>query len=301
MVSSICTTRLGIAALALFSAVAASVLMAALLWTGTAQAQETPTEFLVDMAGNHHTLSEGCDDTNDPQGGVCTTKFEGDIKGTMNNPDKEGEDAGFTATLTTDYTDVTIDEEEGGLYVSPTTGTATMTDASGDSLTVSLDGNTYRDPTRDDGYRLFYGMFTVTSGTGIYANATGEGSMAERRCCDFFNAGLGGELMGVEQEQTDPNACTMRGTDGKDVLEGTPERDVICGKGGNDTIRGMGGNDLVRGGNGEDTVRGNRGNDTIRGNDGADDLYGGYGRDTVRGNAGRDEVHGGPGDDTVKD
>jgi hypothetical protein len=299
MVSSIRTTRLGIAALALFSAVAASVLMAAMLWTATAQAQESTTEILVDTAGNHRTLSEGCDDTYSPQDGVCTTKLEGDIKGTINNPNRAGEDAGFTATLTTDYTVIKVDEE--GYYYSPTTGTATMTDASGDSLTIALDGTTHRDPTSSTGYRLFYAHFTVTSGTGIYADATGDGNIAERRCCDFFNARLGGVLMGVEEEQSDPNTCTMRGTDGKDVLRGTTGRDVICGKGGNDTIRGMGGNDLVRGGNGEDTVRGNRGNDTIGGNDGADDLYGGYGRDTVRGNAGRDEVHGGPGDDTVKD
>ncbi len=235
------------------------------------------------MAGNHRTLSEGCDDTYSPQDGVCTTKLEGDIKGTINNPNRAGEDAGFTATLTTDYTVTNVDEE--GYYYSPTTGTATLTDASGDSLTIALDGTTHRDPTSSTGYRLFYAHFTVTGGTGVYADDTGEGNIAERRCCDFFNARLGGLLRVVPQEEPDPNACTMRGTDGNDVLTGTAGRDVICGKGGN----------------GEDTVRGNRGNDTIVGNDGADDLYGGYGRDTVRGNAGRDEVHGGPGDDTVKD
>jgi Ca2+-binding RTX toxin-like protein len=302
MVSSIRTTRIGIAALALFSAVAASVLMAAMLWTGTAQAQEATTPIVGDMAGMHHTLSEGCDNPSDPRGGVCTTKFEGYIEGTpIANPDKEGEDAGFNATLTTDYT-AAGPGTDGYEYYAPTTGQATLTDVSGDRLDIDIEGTIYGIADDTTGYRVFYGTFTVTGGTGIYADATGDGGFSERRCCDFFNARIDGMLGGVaEGPAPDPNACTIRGTDGDDVLTGTAGRDVICGMGGSDTVRAMGGNDLVRGGNGEDTVRGNRGNDTIGGNDGADDLYGGYGRDTVRGNAGRDEVHGGPGDDTVKD
>jgi hypothetical protein len=269
-------------------ALVAAMLATALLWTGTAQAQETPSEFLVDSVGEHYTLAEGCDNVNDPRSGMCTTIFEGNISGSMNNPDDAGEDAGFTATLTADYTAVFFTSDG---YYAPTTGTVTVTDASGDSLTLDIEGQTFGDPNRNDGFRLFSGSFTVTSGTGIYANATGSGNLSTRRCCDFYSARLSGELMGVEQEQVDPNACTMRGTEGNDMLTGTAGRDVICGKGGNDTLRGMDGNDVLRGGHGDDTLYGGAGRDK---------LYGGPGRDTLNGGSGKDQLMGGKGNDTKR-
>ena len=74
-------------------------------------------------------------------------------------------------------------------------------------------------------------------------------------------------------------ACTITGTEGRDVLTGTAGRDVICGLGGNDTIKGLGGRDLLMGGAGADTVLGGAGRDVVLGERGADALNGGGGRD----------------------
>jgi VCBS repeat-containing protein len=94
-----------------------------------------------------------------------------------------------------------------------------------------------------------------------------------------------------EAEPVDPNACTIEGTDGRDVLEGTANRDVICGMGGNDTLKGMDGNDVLRGGHGDDKLYGNDGRDKLYGGPGSDDLYGGSGKDLLRGGAGDDTKH----------
>jgi hypothetical protein len=79
----------------------------------------------------------------------------------------------------------------------------------------------------------------------------------------------------------DPNACTIKGTSGNDILRGTPGRDVICGLGGNDILRGLGGNDILRGGPGNDILYGGKGRDV---------LVGGPGRDILRGEGGNDRL-----------
>ncbi|MBA2692155.1 MAG: hypothetical protein H0U65_06640 [Rubrobacter sp.] len=103
--------------------------------------------------------------------------------------------------------------------------------------------------------------------------------------------------------RTNPNACTIVGTPGNDILRGTPGRDVICGGAGNDIIKGMGGNDVLRGGPGNDILYGGGGNDTLLGGPGRDILRGEAGndrllaRDGVRGN---DVANGGPGRDVCQ-
>jgi hypothetical protein len=114
-------------------------------------------------------------------------------------------------------------------------------------------------------------------------------------------------VLGVEEFNTRPRACTITGTAGSDTIVGTKGADVICGLGGNDTIRGMGGNDVVYGdegadhliGNGgDDVLYGDDGNDKVDGGDGADVMSGGPGADTVTGGAGADHAEGGGGADT---
>ncbi|WP_119071209.1 calcium-binding protein [Rubrobacter indicoceani] len=114
---------------------------------------------------------------------------------------------------------------------------------------------------------------------------------------------------GGERPPADPNACTITGTPGNDVLGGTPGRDVICGLGGNDVIRGLGGDDVLRGdggndtiygGDGADRIEGANGNDVLRGERGNDTILGGPGRDTLRGGPGQDRLDGGPGRNFVK-
>ncbi len=105
----------------------------------------------------------------------------------------------------------------------------------------------------------------------------------------------------VAPPTSNPNACTIIGTPGSDILRGTPGRDVICGGAGNDILYGFGGNDLLIGGPGNDILRGGAGNDTLHGGAGRDILRGESGndrldtRDGVRGN---DVANGGPGRDS---
>jgi hypothetical protein len=96
-------------------------------------------------------------------------------------------------------------------------------------------------------------------------------------------------------------ACTIRGTDGNDVLNGTPGPDVICGFGGNDTINGGGGNDIIYGGLGNDTITGGSGSDSLHGNGGNDRIFGRDGQlDLIAGDAGRDTATVDKGLDTVR-
>jgi predicted extracellular nuclease len=78
-----------------------------------------------------------------------------------------------------------------------------------------------------------------------------------------------------------PLRCTIRGTNGNDVLNGTGRRDVICALGGNDRVDGSSANDVVLGG---------PGNDLLEGGSGGDRLVGGPGRDTLRGGSGNDRL-----------
>lgn len=85
-------------------------------------------------------------------------------------------------------------------------------------------------------------------------------------------------------------ACTLSGTDRRDLLIGRSKRDVICAGGGNDIIIADGGDDVVYAGPGDDVV--------FAGN-GADLLYGGPGDDLVSGGDGNDRIVGGPGNDVL--
>ena len=96
------------------------------------------------------------------------------------------------------------------------------------------------------------------------------------------------------------NACTIKGTGSRDILNGTSGNDVICGYGGRDVVDGRGGHDLVFGGPGADRITGGRGLDVLYGNAGRDRLSskdgrldrlnGGTGRDSARIDRGRDRV-----------
>lgn len=97
-----------------------------------------------------------------------------------------------------------------------------------------------------------------------------------------------------------PNACTIKGTPGNDVLRGTNKRDVICSFGGNDVIKGLGGNDLIKAGGGNDVLYGNNGNDRLLGQGGNDVLLGGSGRDVLLGGPGKNVLIGGSGKDVER-
>lgn len=108
--------------------------------------------------------------------------------------------------------------------------------------------------------------------------------------------------------KSNPNACTIKGNKGDNILRGTAKRDVICGFGGNDIIKGLGGNDLVKGGGGNDILFGNtgadklvggRGNDALLGGEGSDRLFGGPGNDALVGGSGKDVERGGSGKDST--
>ena len=92
--------------------------------------------------------------------------------------------------------------------------------------------------------------------------------------------------------------CSVRGTNGDDVLRGTAGDDVICAARGNDVLFGGGGRDVLRGGRGNDRLYGQGGADVLLAGRGPSDLLrGGRGWDTLesRDNSPFDDVRGGRG------
>jgi hypothetical protein len=87
-----------------------------------------------------------------------------------------------------------------------------------------------------------------------------------------------------------PQACTIVGTPGGDVLSGTKGADRICGLGGADVISGRGGRDVLFGGGGNDRLQGGPGRDVLRGGTGHDAIDGGKGPDDCIGGRGRDRA-----------
>ena len=85
--------------------------------------------------------------------------------------------------------------------------------------------------------------------------------------------------------------CTIKGTEGSDILIGTEDQNIICGLGGNDIIRGGDGNDIIYGDAGDDVMNGNSGNDRIVGATGKDVLNGHTGRDRLYGGSSRDVLN----------
>lgn len=105
----------------------------------------------------------------------------------------------------------------------------------------------------------------------------------------------------VYMDGSDPMAAMQNGAAGeKDVfnktavdienLRGSPQADTLHGNGGNNIIWGGAENDTINGNGGHDTLYGEAGNDIINGGDGNDVLVGGAGNDTLNGNAGDDLV-----------
>ena len=69
-----------------------------------------------------------------------------------------------------------------------------------------------------------------------------------------------------------PEACTLWGTSGPDLLVGSEGVDVLCGLDGNDTLVGLGGDDRLEGGSGSDWMAGGSGRDLLLGGPGRDRL-----------------------------
>ena len=67
-----------------------------------------------------------------------------------------------------------------------------------------------------------------------------------------------------------PEACTVQGDGGDDVLTGTPGPDVVCGFGGDDQLVGLEGDDVLSGGPGSDVLVGGPGGDVFQGGTGSD-------------------------------
>ena len=115
----------------------------------------------------------------------------------------------------------------------------------------------------------------------------------------------------VRYDTAPGRACTIRGTDGPDVLTGTPRADVICAGAGDDRVSGLGGDDVLVGGDGDDTLLGGDGHDLLQGGWGADVLDGGADSGRSEGGQGGDrfvmgaapdgahQLVGGPGHDVV--
>jgi Ca2+-binding RTX toxin-like protein len=107
-------------------------------------------------------------------------------------------------------------------------------------------------------------------------------------------------VLGVEEFNVEPRACTISGTAGDDRLTGTRASDVICALGGDDRVDAREGSDVVYGDEGDDRLSGDLGADTLYGDDGDDRLEGGLGADVLAGGPGDDGLDGGPGRDHLE-
>jgi Putative glucoamylase/RTX calcium-binding nonapeptide repeat (4 copies)/Protein of unknown function (DUF3131) len=107
-------------------------------------------------------------------------------------------------------------------------------------------------------------------------------------------------VLGAEEFNVQPRACTISGTPADDRLRGTRGDDVICGLGGDDRIDAREGSDIVYGDEGDDRVNGYLGADTLYGDEGDDRLEGSLGADVLAGGPGNDQLDGGPGRDHLE-
>ena len=105
-----------------------------------------------------------------------------------------------------------------------------------------------------------------------------------------------------------PQADTLVGTSGGDVIaagggndnvQGVAGDDCIVGDVGVDTLGGGDGSDELRGGTEHDVMDGGEGNDLLSGDAGQDTLTGGGGADALAGGTGFDDLDGGTGDDRL--
>jgi hypothetical protein len=158
-------------------------------------AQTTSTITETGTGTQTQTSPQGCQN-----GGECTSELVGSITGTpITNPDDEGEDAGINATLTADYSQATSPTPD--TFSAPTTGTATLTDANGSTLELDVEGD-YTGNNDGTGPTTFTGTFTVTGGTGNFADATGSGDITATSENGEFTAELDGTL--TLPDPTDP-------------------------------------------------------------------------------------------------
>ncbi|MBL96165.1 MAG: hypothetical protein CMF70_12780, partial [Magnetovibrio sp.] len=96
-----------------------------------------------------------------------------------------------------------------------------------------------------------------------------------------------------------PQAMTLEGVAGNDILTGGDGADTIDGALGDDTIDGGAGDDTIYGQEGADDISGGTGDDMIDGGLDNDMITAGAGDDTVYGSSGDDTIMGGAGDDTI--
>jgi hypothetical protein len=114
----------------------------------------------------------------------CVLAASGTIEG---KPIQHGT---FTATLTAVWTSATSNGDGG--YCAPTTGTVTLSDGT-NTLTESLTGNLCEiGPTGTNVGHVFAGHYTIASGTGTYAGATGGGKLG------FYQPSGSASITGVE-------------------------------------------------------------------------------------------------------
>ena len=90
---------------------------------------------------------------------------------------------------------------------------------------------------------------------------------------------------------------TLYGDDGNNTIYGEDNNDTIYGEGGNDLIYGQSNNDTLYGGDGNDKISGGDNPDTLYGEAGNDYLIGGTNSDTMYGGTGSDKLEGGDNND----
>ena len=206
-------------------------------------------------------------------------------------------------------------------FTSATSGTAFVTNASGDAVEI-----------------IFTNVARVATDQGGIATGAVDGGAGN----DSIGAGFvdaQGDVIGADGDNVDSGAGndTIDGAGGNDTLAGGAGDDSLNGgASGRDLLYGGGGDDVLAGGNDVDTLYGGAGSDTLRGDgtgtslagdtlfggggndwliaaeragagasyldggDDADTLQGGSGNDTLLGDTGDDSLSGGDGDDSLR-
>jgi Ca2+-binding RTX toxin-like protein len=162
----------------------------------------------------------------------------------------------------------------------------------------------------------------LEKGTYIPSKTTGVKNIGFTDSIAFGGASLGTLSANVEQitgsvDKDDtqiiigtPNADTLNGADGDDIITSLGVDDIVSGRNGDDLISGGGGNDYLLGDAGKDVVFGDSspsanldliasGNDSIFGGEGNDQLYGQDRQDLIYGDSGNDYIEGGTENDQI--
>ncbi|MBF9195577.1 Ig-like domain-containing protein [Microvirga terrestris] len=197
-----------------------------------------------------------------------------------------------TTTITIDTVVPTISITSGS-WTWDATPLITGTAENGATVTLTVNGATYKTVAAAGSWSIDLGIATPTSGAPAL-NLHGRNSISV-----IAEDGAGNRSALVSQSLDIEINRLLIGDSRRNLLAGDLGDDTILGAGANDALYGGDGKDIIDGGSGNDVTYGGTGDDRATGGGGRDKLYGEVGADRLYGKAGRDMLSGGLGNDTL--